>query len=120
MQIRDFNGKKDVVFPAVVSVFQDLGYNIKSADIATGFVNAESPSTGKKGFWGHRYSRRTTATAFVRSVGTKVQVRLNFVFTEVDSSIDGDKVNDVPVLDPALYSNAFERIENAIFVDASK
>jgi PBP1b-binding outer membrane lipoprotein LpoB len=41
LQTRDFESSKDIVFPSVVSVFQDIGYTITSADIATGLVVAE-------------------------------------------------------------------------------
>ena len=42
MQSRSYDHPKDVVFPSVMSVFQDLGYSINSADMATGLITAES------------------------------------------------------------------------------
>ena len=42
IQTREFESPKKIVFASVVSVFQDLGYTIKGADLNTGFINAES------------------------------------------------------------------------------
>ena len=42
MQSRSYEHSKDIVFPSVMSVFQDLGYSINSADINTGLITAES------------------------------------------------------------------------------
>ena len=42
IQTRDYDKGKDIVFPSVMSVLQDLGYSIKAADIVTGLITAES------------------------------------------------------------------------------
>ena len=42
IQTREYEAAKKIVFGSVVSVFQDLGYTIKGADLETGFINAES------------------------------------------------------------------------------
>jgi len=120
IQSREFKESMNVVFPSIMSVFQDLGYNIKSADIQTGFINAESPSQGRSVFGRGRVSSHTTATAFVEPIGTKTRVRLNFLFQEKASLYGDMKQTDAPVLDAAVYTNAFERIENAIFMRTSK
>jgi len=117
MQTRAYSEGKDVVFPAVVSVFQDLGYNVKSADIASGFINAESPAETRTVWFSGRHVGKTVATAFVENVGARTRVRLNFVFTEhVFMGMGSEKQKDEPVLDAQIYSNAFERIDNAVFI----
>ena len=42
LQKRDLETNKEIAFASVVSVFQDLGYTIVSADKETGFITAES------------------------------------------------------------------------------
>ena len=44
LQTRSFDHGYNVTFRSVVSVFQDLGYIIKSADIETGFIQADGAS----------------------------------------------------------------------------
>lgn len=121
MQAREYSAGKDVVFPAVISVFQDMGYNIKSADIASGFINAESPAETKTVLFSGRHVGKTVATGFIEKIGPVTRVRLNFVFTEhVYMGMGSEKQKDEPVLDSQIYTNAFERIENAIFMRTSK
>lgn len=120
MQSREFKESKKIVFPAIVSVFQDLGYNIKSADFLTGFINAESPTQGRTVFGRGQVSSHTTATAFVEEYGKGSRVRLNFLFQEKASMYGDVKQKDAPVLDTQVYANAYERIENAVFMRTSK
>src|SRR5262245_50760185 len=51
VQTKDFETAEFVVFSSVLSVFQDLGYIVESADRATGFITAGSPTSNKTGFW---------------------------------------------------------------------
>ena len=136
IQTREFESPKKIVFASVVSVFQDLGYTIKNADLNTGFINAESaaqdmsigpeaeifigviggvlggkPTTTTQGV------EQTVATAFIEEIGNRARVRLNFVITRQLSSAQGQNSRrDTPILDVKIYTNAFERIENAIFI----
>ncbi len=120
LQTREYENTKTVVFPSVVSVFQDLGYTIKSADIETGFITAESAATSDSAskFWfGITKVSQTSATAFVEEIGEFTKVRLNFVVSNKNSYYYGQEDRqDVPILDAEAYQNAFERIESAIFV----
>ena len=43
IQSREFETAKPTAFAAVLSVFQDLGYIVESADKETGFITAKSP-----------------------------------------------------------------------------
>ncbi len=120
LQTREFEQGKEIVFPSVISVFQDLGYTIKSADKDTGLITAESQASSNK--WsliltGISQVKQTSVTAFVEEIGVITKVRLNFVNVNTSSSAYGrtDR-NDNAILAVDPYQNAFERIENAIFI----
>jgi hypothetical protein len=121
-QAREFETSKTAAFGSVLTIFQDLGYIVASADKETGFITAASPSGTKTSFWdaigGVQTSGQTKATAFVEEIRPGVvSVRLNFVNARRRSTVYG-QTNDVdkPVLDPKAYEAAFERIGDAIFV----
>jgi hypothetical protein len=119
LQTRDYETNKNVAFPSVVSVFQDLGYTIKNADKETGIIMAESAaqSDSSSRFFGVTSVSQTSATAFVEEIGRSTRVRLNFVVVNNKSFGYGQTDRqDTPVLDAETYRNAFERIENAIFI----
>lgn len=120
MQTRTYEQPKSVVFPSTVSVFQDLGYTLQSADIATGLVTSESAASSDvwHRFWtGSSRVEQTRATAFIEEIGDTTSVRLNFVEVDERSSGWGQRDrNDTPILNADIYQNAFERIETAIFV----
>jgi hypothetical protein len=120
MQSREYEEPADVVFPSVVSVFQDLGYTIESADRASGFINARSAadsSMASKILLGVTSVNQTKATGFIETIGEITKVRLNFVdATETSSGWGQQDRTETPILEPQAYQNAFERIENAIFV----
>ncbi len=124
LQTREYEHGKKIVFPSVVSVFQDLGYTIKAADVNTGLITAESAAKSDKAskFWlGMSKVSQTAATAFVEEIGRMTRVRLNFVVSNKTSSNWGqDDREDEPILDASVYKNAFERIDNAIFVRSGK
>ena len=120
MQTRSYEHSKEVVFPSTISVFQDLGYSIISADINTGLVSAESSAENNPmlTFWtGISQVSQTRATAFIEEIRGESTVRLNFVEKKESSSAYGrNDRRDTPILNADIYQNAFERIENAIFV----
>ncbi|PJE77660.1 hypothetical protein CI610_03412 [invertebrate metagenome] len=124
MQVKKYENNKDVVFSSVVSMFQDLGYIINSADKDTGFISAVSATQSDKNyaFWtGGSRTSQTNATSYIEKIGKYTRVRLNFVETTEKSSAYGrqDK-EEIPILDVKLYQSAFERIENGIFVRSEK
>lgn len=124
LQTREYEQHIDVVFPSVISVFQDLGYTINGADKNTGLITAESTAKSDKAakFWlGVTKVSQTSATAFVEKVAKMTRVRLNFVERKKESSAWGrSDREDEAILDAPIYKNAFERIENAIFVRSAK
>ena len=60
---------------------------------------------------------QTTADAFIEEINGRTQVRINFINVVKQSTGYGqsDRQNQ-PILDPAPYQHAYERLENAIFV----
>ena len=120
LQTREYDQGKEIVFPSVISVLSDIGYTITSADLATGLITAESlaESDAATKFWlGISNVSQTKANAFVEEIGEITKVRLNFVVTNDKSYGYGQTDrSDVQVLDATAYQNAFEKIENAIFV----
>ena len=133
LQTREFEHDKAVVFASTMSVFQDLGYIVNSADLDTGLITTESPASSDRATFPARFTIfsdlmiwsdvtsvvQTKATAFIERIGSRSRVRLNFVITRQASSEHGQTSRqDTPILDAVVYQNAFERIENAIFVRA--
>ncbi len=120
IQTREYEASKNVVFPSVISVFQDLAYTITSADKETGFISAESASQSDSvmKFWlGVTRVSQTKATGFIERIGSVTRVRLNFVEVNQTSSNYGQSDReDTPILEIELYQNAFDRVENAIFL----
>jgi len=123
MQSRSYDHPKDVVFPSVMSVFQDLGYSINSADMVTGLITAESTAASNKAlkFWlGITKVSQTKANAFIEEISGQTKVRINFVVTNKKSDWYGQTDReDNQILTPEPYQNAFEKIENAVFIRSS-
>lgn len=140
IQTKQFETTQKVAFASTLSVFQDLGYIVKSADRETGFITAQSASRNKKGssqriqFGDFQFdlaeflndaddSKKntrtyTSVTAFVEELRPpSVQVRLNFVVSRLSSSRHGQTdQRDTIVDDPKIYQNAFNKIGDAIFI----
>lgn len=120
IQAKQFETTKKIAFASVLSVFQDLGYIIGSADLETGFITAKSPTKSSYGWMGYEM-KDTKTTAFIEElVPNNTTVRLNFVDTKETSSGYGAKTSkDTPLFDPVLYQNAFSKIQEAIFIRSS-
>ena len=60
MQARNFDTTKLLAFDSTVTIFQDMGYIISSANYDTGFITAENPTkTDFSLFEGGRIIKRT-------------------------------------------------------------
>lgn len=122
LQSREFETSKENLFGAVMSVVQDLGYQIQSADVQTGFVSAISITEQRTNFFealgGARSTGQTKMTAFIQNLPNGMaRVRLNFLFTRSTSMAYGQSMqNDKPVLDVVVYRNAWDKIDEALFV----
>ena len=115
-QRREFATTKKIAFASTVSVFQDLGYIIKTADMETGLISASSPTKNLNFFGSHM--QNTDVTAFLEEIGSgRAFVRLNFVEARESSSGYGMKTkSDKPILDPKVYQACFQKIEEAVFI----
>lgn len=117
-QARDFETTQKIAFASVMSVFQDLGFAIGSADYDTGFITAKSPTEQAfVPFVGQKMTH-VNATAFIEPMGTKrTKVRLTYVLSAQTSSGYGMKgEKEIPIEDPEKYQESFEKIQKAIFV----
>jgi len=116
-QKREFETAKKTAFASVLSVFQDLGYIVDSADFNTGFITAKSPTQNSLGF-AVNIMRDTKATAFIEELRpNNTSIRLNFVKTkELSGAYGAKQVQDTPIEDPKFYEDVFAKIQQAIFV----
>lgn len=121
LQSHEYETTKDVLFASVVSVLQDLGYQLANADMGSGFITASSPMKNKTSFLDalakQQGSGNTKVTAFVEQMpaGTS-RVRLNFVNSKTTSGYwGGNSSEDRPIMDPQTYKAAWDKIDEAVF-----
>lgn len=125
MQSHDFEAKMDVVYPSVISVLQDSGYRVQSADRASGLITATASTksqTTYNVFHGLGKKKDTpVVSAFIEPRGARMtRVRLSFVMTETKARrYMAGQADEEPILDPAVYQKAFEQIEQAVFLRTS-
>ena len=125
IQQHEFEADKGTVFSSVVDVLQDLGFTIASADLATGFITAESPQTSTKSmsdavWWGGATSN-SRVTAFIEALPNgRTRVRLNFVSRKFRLGWSYTREeHDHAVTEPRVYQVAFDKIDEAVFVRKS-
>jgi len=122
IQSKEFEVNKAAAFGAVMTVIQDLGYTVESADVQSGFITAASPNENKTNFLGAlagvSASGNTVMTAFLMEMPNgRTRIRLNFVNRKNSSGAYGQSSSkDKPILEPSVYQNAWERIDEALFV----
>lgn len=121
IQSHEFEASKDMTFAAVMTVIQDLGYIVQSADLHTGFITARSLVEEKTSLLdalgGIDVSGSTSLTAFmIRLPNGSTRVRMNFVSSKSETVKDKVEHKDVLILDPAPYNNAWDKIDEALFV----
>lgn len=124
IQARDYEAPKSLSFPAVMTVLQDAGYRIATADRDTGLITGAASTNSKMHyslFGGFGRSKKTPmVSVFVEDRGPGSRVRLNFVLAKTKSSIYGMSSSDEePITDTVIYQDAFEKIEKEIFVRQS-
>jgi alkaline phosphatase len=123
IQMREFDASYKTAFASTLSVFQDKGYVIVTADSATGFITVASPKNNKYNwFLGENKMDSTRATAFIEAMPSKkIAIRLNFVnYQEISSAYGSKSQNSVPIEDPKFYQGIFEKIQKAIFVRTNR
>jgi len=119
IQARDFETTSEVLFPAVVTVLQDAGYRISEADKSSGFVAGVGSAEQKltfNWFWGIGKKKTVpVVSAFIEQRGPSLaRLRLNFVMSKSKSR--ENMSDETPISDPAVYKDAFEKIEKEVFV----
>lgn len=123
IQSKTFNTTKEIAFASTVSIFQDLGFMIKSADIHSGYISAESEVSDSLDwdllFGIYRAMRQTRATALIEEQRDQVTIRLNFTDARENSFLNNRQKSDKRILNAEMYRNAFEQIEHAIFMRSS-
>ena len=117
IQSKEFETTKKIAFASTLSVFQDLGYIIESGDLETGLVTGKSPTKGGMIFGGRTQEFRRV-TGFVEAMRKDLaKIRINFVdVTKASSGYGMQQGVDIPVEEPKIYQEVFEKIRKAIFV----
>lgn len=118
IQSTEYGAPYKVVFAASLSVLQDLGYIISTADLETGLITAASPKSQQTTLFRGKIMKNRRTTVFIEAMpSAKTKVRVNFVDEEENSSFIGMKGASVtPIEGQNLYQDTFERIQKAIFV----
>lgn len=121
IQKKEFETSYKIAFASILSVFQDKGFIINTADSNTGLITASSPRNNSQGF-GYIEINYTKATAFVESMPSKkTSIRLNFVdFQKTSSDYGMEGGNSLPIEDGVFYQGIFEKIQKAIFVRTNR
>lgn len=122
VQAREFSVPKETAFKAVMSVLQDLGYILQSADLPSGFISAVSPavdtsSSVAKFLYGRdSYSEVAVTASFLPMPNGSTRVRLNFVERRARLELMGKTRDDLLVLDPEVYQQAWEKVDETLFM----
>lgn len=118
IQKREFETSYRIAFASALSVFQDKGYIIETADHSTGLMTATSHKTSGYIMFIGKTIEYVKTTAFIEVMPSKkIAIRLSFVKHQETSSNAGMKGgNSVPIEKPVFYQEVFEKIQKAIFV----
>lgn len=125
IQSKDFEADKNTTFSAVMTVLQDAGYRVAAADKDTGLITGVGTSS-KKLTWlpfvGFGTAKKTPAiSAYIEEMTPNMtRVRLNFVMAKIKANAYGTDLGDEEaILDPAIYTDAFEKISQGVFIRQS-
>ena len=121
IQAKDFETTSDVAFPAVMTVLQDDGYRILTAQKDTGLITAigsEHAHLIWAPFLGFRQKKKVPmVSVFIEQRGVNnTRIRLSFVMSTAKTNLMSD---EKPISDPEPYRLAFEKIAKEIFVRQS-
>lgn len=126
IQTQEFAADKTVTMSSVMSVLQDLGYILKSADKDVGLITASSPARRPGKILSPNLvingepivtTTQAHATAVVEEARPGVAaVRLNFVVSAHSEGRAVSTTREDQVLDAATYRMVFDRIKEAIAV----
>lgn len=118
IQSKEFEASKKVAFAAVLSVLQDVGYTVSSANLDTGLITAKSPTKAGFQLFVGQTMEDVKATAFVEEiVANRAKVRINLVKSKETSSGRGMKGGyEIPIETPEMYQDIFAKVQQGIFV----
>lgn len=115
-QKNSFECSERMAFKSVLSVFQDLGYLVRSADVNSGVITASSPTRNRTLLASQM--RTTEAVAVIEPLGgDRCSVRINLVEVIEKSTLLGrtSRANH-PIELPEPYTDAFIKIREAVFL----
>lgn len=120
IQAHTYEASKNVVFASVMTVLQDSGFRVGSAEKDTGLITAIGTSERHMTFVpfvGFGSSKKNpVVTAFIEERGQGTRVRLNFVMAKVKNNNFNSMSDEDPILDPVVYKDAFEKIDKEVFI----
>jgi hypothetical protein len=109
-QAQAFDASKEAVFNATVSVLQDMGCSIDSAEIRTGYISAQTPIV-LRGKWVKSMNSAKVTAFVVQTRENKSRVRLTFVGRNTARGKTEEQLNE----NPGLYEQMFVRVREAVF-----
>jgi len=122
-QSHEYEATKRQAFDSTLSVLQDSGFIIASADFDSGFITGKGPNQSRYDFWWGRFvatNEHVEMTAFIEQRTSSIsRVRINVVATEQRKSPwnpSQDVINQEGVRDVKVYQEIFEKIDQAIFI----
>ena len=119
IQSREFDAAKGPIFASVLEALQNFSFKIVSADLNTGFISAESPTTSTGNvndvIWGGA-TANIRATAFVETMANgRTRVRLNFASRKNRLGWSATiEHHETAIVDTQLYRDVFEAIYSAL------
>lgn len=117
MQTQDFNAPKKKTFDAVMTVLQNEGYMIQTADLDTGFITGKS--TTKSDGWGDQSTLSVTAFITKAKKKNKIYSHVRLSFVENKNVIQGRNSSYTishQIIDTSLYRQVFNAIRQQVFV----
>ncbi|MHC5212070.1 MAG: hypothetical protein ACYTG2_15230 [Planctomycetota bacterium] len=117
LQSREFENAKRPTFNGCVSVLQDIGYIIDTADFDTGVISARGESESNL-FLGEFQTR---VSIFVQEWGpSRSKVRATFVQHRTSHGQYGSTYEtDETIYDAAVYQNFFNELGKTLFVQGA-
>ena len=119
-QSKEFEATKRVAFDSTMSVLQDSGFIIESADFETGFITGKGTTASRSDFWWGAMNEHVKMTAFVEQrTSSMARIRVNLVDAAQRKSVWNpaqDVINESGVRDPKVYQELFAKIDQAIFI----
>lgn len=122
-QTKEFETQKRTAFDATLSVLQDSGFIIDSADFETGFVTGTGTKNSDFNLFYGNVNRQTKMSAFIEQFSDVIsKVRINIIQSAQRKSGWNkfqDVINEEGVRDPEVYNKLFNQIGETIFIKES-